>query len=353
MESRYQFFSQPIPDDAAYMQRAIDLASLGEGQVSPNPMVGCVIVYQDKIIGEGYHQQYGEAHAEPNAIKAVKDQNLLQESTLYVTLEPCAHHGKTPPCAELIARHQLKKVVIGALDSNPLVAGKGISLLQDAGIEVVTGVLEKKVRYQNRRFFTRMEKKRPYILLKWAQTLDRYIARTNYDSKWISSVLSRQLVHRWRAEEDAIMVGTHTAHYDNPRLNVRDWSGKDPIRVVVDRNLRLSQALNLFDGTQRTLVYNQRQDKTTGLTQWIRVDAHFDLKALLEDLHQKGVQSLLVEGGAALLQDFIRQGLWDEARVFTGNLRFGLGIPAPVLPAYPEIRQSLETDTLEVYMNHE
>ncbi|WP_246255524.1 bifunctional diaminohydroxyphosphoribosylaminopyrimidine deaminase/5-amino-6-(5-phosphoribosylamino)uracil reductase RibD [Cyclobacterium plantarum] len=353
MDSRNQFFSQAIPDDAAYMQRAIDLASLGEGQVSPNPMVGCVIVYQDKIIGEGYHERYGEAHAEPNAIKAVKDQNLLQESTLYVTLEPCAHHGKTPPCAELIARHQLKKVVIGALDSNPLVAGKGISLLQDAGIEVVTGVLEKKVRHQNRRFFTRMEKKRPYILLKWAQTLDRFIARTNYDSKWISSVLSRQLVHRWRAEEDAIMVGTHTAHYDNPRLNVRDWTGKDPIRVVIDRNLRLSQALNLFDGTQRTLVYNQRQDKTTGLTQWIQVDAHFDLKALLEDLHQKRVQSLLVEGGAALLQDFIRQGLWDEARIFTGNLRFGLGIPAPVIPGYPEIRQSLETDTLEVYMNHE
>ncbi|MFO7824248.1 MAG: bifunctional diaminohydroxyphosphoribosylaminopyrimidine deaminase/5-amino-6-(5-phosphoribosylamino)uracil reductase RibD [Cyclobacterium sp.] len=345
--------TRTLSEDETFMQRALDLASLGEGRVSPNPMVGCVIVLENKIIGEGYHEQYGEAHAEPNAIKTVKDKSLLQNATLYVSLEPCAHHGKTPPCAELIARHRLKKVVIGALDSNPLVAGKGISLLRAAGIEVVSGVLEEKVRLQNRRFFTRMEKKRPYILLKWAQTKDRFIARTNFDSKWISSALSRQLVHRWRTEEDAIMVGTHTAHYDNPRLNVRDWTGKDPIRVLIDRQLRLSPELNLFDDSQHTLIYNYKQEKTIGQTYWIQVKEPFGLHALLEDLQQKGVQSLLVEGGAALLQDFIREELWDEARVFTGNLRFGLGIPAPVLPGLPEKRISLETDVLETYFNHE
>ncbi|SHM34237.1 diaminohydroxyphosphoribosylaminopyrimidine deaminase [Cyclobacterium lianum] len=353
MNPRVLPFSSDLPGDEAFMQRAIDLASLGAAWVSPNPMVGCVIVHNNTIIGEGYHERYGEAHAEPNAIKSVKDQRLLQEATLYVTLEPCAHQGKTPPCADLIVKHQLKRVVIGAMDSNPLVAGKGLSRIRKSGIEVTTGVLEDKIRWQNRRFFTRIEKNRPYILLKWAQTTDGFIARTNFDSKWISSVLSRQLVHRWRTEEDAIMVGTHTAHHDNPQLNARDWYGKDPIRVVVDRHLRLSPGLNLFDGSQQTLVYNHKRDGITGKTQWIKVDDSFHLKSLLADLQQKGVQSLLVEGGAALLESFIRQGLWDEARVFTGTGSFGLGIPAPRMPVIPQGRMVIDTDILETYYQHD
>ncbi|MDN3687690.1 bifunctional diaminohydroxyphosphoribosylaminopyrimidine deaminase/5-amino-6-(5-phosphoribosylamino)uracil reductase RibD [Cyclobacterium jeungdonense] len=339
--------------DLLFMRRALDLASLGQGKVSPNPLVGCVIVHNGLVIGEGYHEQYGQAHAEVNAIARVNDKELLPFSTLYVTLEPCAHHGKTPPCADLVVRHQLKRVVIGAVDSNPLVGGKGITKLEKAGIRVETGILEKEIRYQNRRFFTQMEKGRPFILLKWAQTRDGFIARSNYDSKWISNPLSRQLVHRWRAEESSILVGTNTAHYDNPQLTVRDWTGKNPLRLVIDRQLRLSPSLKLFDDSQPTLIYNQKQDKITGQTQWVRLDPGFTLKSILEDLHQRNIQSLMVEGGAALLRDFIGQGLWDEARVFTGTSRFGLGIPAPMLPVYPTEQIMLDQDLLQTYTNHE
>lgn len=340
-------------EDLLYMRRAVELASLGQGQVSPNPMVGCVIVYKGMIIGEGYHEWYGQAHAEPNAIASVKNQDLLAASTLYVTLEPCAHHGKTPPCADLIVRHQLNRVVVGAVDSNPLVRGKGITKLEKAGIKVKTGILEKEIRHQNRRFFTQMEKGRPFILLKWAQTRDGFIARSNYDSKWISKPLSRQLVHRWRAEESSILVGTNTAHYDNPQLTVRDWTGKNPLRLVIDRQLRLSSSLKLFDDSQPTLIYNQEQNKIAGQTQWVRLGPDFGLNNVLEDLQQRNIQSLMVEGGAALLRDFIGKGLWDEARVFTGTSRFGLGIPAPVLPGFPVEQIQLDQDLLQTYTNHE
>ncbi|WP_373520720.1 bifunctional diaminohydroxyphosphoribosylaminopyrimidine deaminase/5-amino-6-(5-phosphoribosylamino)uracil reductase RibD [Aquiflexum sp.] len=315
--------------DEKYMLRAFELASQGLGSVSPNPMVGCVIVHDDKIIGEGYHEEYGKAHAEPNAVASVKNPDLLPLSTVYVTLEPCAHWGKTPPCANLLVEKMVKKVVIGTVDTNPLVGGKGIQILKDTGIEVVTGVLDKKVREQNKRFFTFMEKKRPYIILKWAQTKDGFIARENFDSKWISNPYSRQLVHRWRSEEDAIMVGTLTAKYDNPQLNVRELLGKNPIRIVVDRNLTLDNGLHLFDQRQATICYNQVKSEKSDNLERVKLPIGFNLKEILTDMYERKIQSLIVEGGAQLLNKFIQENLWDEARVFTGQVQFGSGIPAP------------------------
>jgi diaminohydroxyphosphoribosylaminopyrimidine deaminase/5-amino-6-(5-phosphoribosylamino)uracil reductase len=242
--------------DEVFMRRALELALLGMGSVSPNPMVGCVIIHHDKIVGEGWHKQYGEAHAEVNAIATIADKSLLKECTVYVNLEPCSHFGKTPPCADLLIEHRVKKVVVANLDSNPLVASEGVKKLRTAGIEVITGILEKEGRELNKRFFTFMEKQRPYIMLKWAETSDGFIARENFDSKWISNEYSRQLVHKWRAENDAVLVGTKTAFHDNPELNVRDWSGRNPVRIVLDRFLRLSEKLHVFDRKQKTLCYN-------------------------------------------------------------------------------------------------
>lgn len=336
-----------------FMRRAIELAELGRGSVSPNPMVGSVIVYNELIIGEGYHEKYGQAHAEVNAIASVKDKLLLKEATLYVSLEPCAHYGKTPPCADLIVKHQLKEVIIAAIDSNPLVEKKGIQKLQQAGIAVTTGVLEQEVRKQNVRFFTQMEKKRPYIILKWAQTKDGFVARTNFDSKWISNSLSRQQVHRWRTEEDAILVGTNTARYDNPRLNARDWYGKDPLRLVIDRELKLDESLHLFDGLQDTIIYNNKLNKKDSRTEWVKINVPIHAKEIVEDLQTRNIQSLIVEGGAAVLGDFIAHDLWDEARVFTGNAKFGLGIPAPRLLSIPSAHYTFKDDLLAIYHNHD
>ena len=320
-----------MTQDEKYMLRAMELASLGLGSVSPNPMVGCVVVHGEEIIGEGYHEEYGKAHAEPNAIASVKYPDLIPSSTVYVTLEPCAHWGKTPPCANLLVDKKVKKVVIGTVDTNPLVGGKGIQLLKEAGIEVVTGVLDKQVREQNRRFFTFMEKNRPYVILKWAQTKDGFIARENYDSKWISNPYSRQMVHKWRSEEDAIMVGTLTAKYDNPQLNVRGWEGRNPLRIVVDRNLNLDGGLHLFDQSQATLCYNQIGTEKSENLERVKLPIGFGINEILKDLFERKIQSLIVEGGAQLLNKFIQENLWDEARVFTGQVQFGKGIPAPKL----------------------
>jgi diaminohydroxyphosphoribosylaminopyrimidine deaminase / 5-amino-6-(5-phosphoribosylamino)uracil reductase len=327
----------------------MELAELGKGHVSPNPLVGCVIVHEDQIIGEGYHQRYGESHAEPNAIASVKNPSLLIESTVYVTLEPCAHFGKTPPCANLLIEKKVKKVVVGALDSNPMVAGKGIDLLQSAGIEVETGVLEKEIRLQNKRFFTFMEEKRPYVILKWAQTRDGFIAKKDFDSKWISNEYSRQLVHQWRAEEDAIMVGTNTARYDNPRLNVRDWNGKDPIRVVIDKELKLNKSLSVFDQSQPTLVYNQQMNESKENLEHVQLPLNFTLSDILRDLYHRNIQSVLVEGGAYLLQQFIQNELWDEARVFTGSTSFENGIMGPGLHGNLVEVMNVGEDKLEVW----
>lgn len=317
--------------DKVFMKRALDLATLGIGSVSPNPRVGAVVVYENKIIGEGWHQQFGGPHAEVNAINSVEDKTLLRESTVYVNLEPCSHHGKTPPCADLLIQHSVKKVVVANLDSNPLVAGEGIKKLRRAGIEVITGILEQEGCELNKRFFTFIQNKRPYIILKWAQTADGFIAQSNYDSKWISNEFSRQLVHKWRAEEDAVLVGSKTAMHDNPQLNVREWSGRDPVRIVIDRHLRLSESLKVFDGTQHTICYNQlKHDERPNLSV-IRLDEENFILKLLHDLFKRNIQSIIVEGGAQALSLFIENNFWDEARVVTATKTFGKGIAAPAI----------------------
>lgn len=335
--------------DQLFMRRAFELAGLGVGHVSPNPRVGCVIVHDGRIIGEGWHQKYGEAHAEVNAIQSVQTPELLNESTLYVNLEPCSHFGKTPPCADLLIRHRVKKVVVANRDSNPLVGGKGLAKLREAGIEVVEGVLEKEGRQLNQRFFTAIEKQRPYIILKWAQTTDGFVARESYESKWISGEESRQRVHQWRAEEDGVLVGTRTAAHDNPVLNVRDWSGRSPVRIVIDRYLRLSDKLHLFDGSQRTLCYNTLKNETHGSLHFLRLDESNFIEDLVKDLLKQRVQSVIIEGGTQTLQLFIEGGLWDEARIFKSPRSFGKGIAAPVLTGKLSSAETLGVDTLEIY----
>lgn len=334
-----------------FMQRALELAEMGRGHVSPNPMVGCVIVHNGQIIGEGWHRKYGEAHAEVNAIKSVEDYSLLPESTVYVTLEPCAHHGKTPPCADLLVEKNVKRVVIGAVDSNPLVGGKGIERLEKVGIKVVSNLYEKQVREHNVRFFTSIEKQRPYVILKWAQTADGYVARENFDSKWISNEQSRSLVHQWRAEEDAILVGKNTAKYDNPTLNVRSWSGKDPLRLVIDLNLELSSDLKLFDGSIPTVVYNTKQSLDQGQLIYQKVDSENLVSEILKDLHSRKIQSVIIEGGAATLASFINTGLWDEARIFTSQTEFKNGIKAPLILGNLVGLEVVAGDELEIYRN--
>jgi len=335
--------------DELFMQRCLELAALGRGYVSPNPLVGCVIVHKERIIGEGWHKKFGEAHAEVNAVASVADQELLKESTVYVNLEPCSHFGKTPPCVDLLIRHQVKKVVIANLDTHPKVSGEGIKKLREAGIEVITGILDKQGRELNKRFFTDVEKKRPYIILKWAETADGFIAQSNYDSKWISNELSRQLVHKWRSEEDAILVGTKTVFHDNPQLNVREWTGRNPVRVIIDRFLKLSEKLNVFDRSQQTIIYNVLKHEEHNNLILARVDETEFLPQLLQDMHKRGIQSVIVEGGAQTLKFFIASGLWDEARIFKATRTFGKGINAPELKGKLSFTETVSTDTLFTY----
>ncbi len=335
--------------DEVFMRRALELASLGIGNVSPNPLVGSVVVHEGKIIGEGWHKKFGEAHAEVNAIESVENKNLLKESTVYVNLEPCSHFGKTPPCADMLISRQVKKVVVANLDSNPLVAGNGIKKLRAEGIEVITGILDKQGKELNKRFFTFMEKHRPYIILKWAETADGFIARENYDSKWISNEYSRQLVHKWRAEEDAILVGAKTAAHDNPQLNVRDWTGRNPIRIVIDRFLKLDDNLHLFDQKQKTILYNLIKHEEHPFLSLVRIDEDNLFENLVHDLYKKQVQSVIVEGGATMLTFFIELGLWDEARVFQSSRTFNKGIPAPALSGRLAESHSVQSDALRIY----
>ena len=331
-----------------FMQRALDLAERGKGAVRPNPLVGCVLVHEGKIIGEGYHEQYGGPHAEVNAIASVTDPKLLAAATAYVSLEPCSHWGKTPPCANLLVEKGIKSVVVATLDPNPLVAGKGVKLLEEAGISVQVGLLEREARWQNRRFFCQQEKHRPYLILKWAQTQDGFIARENFDSKWISNSQSRQLVHQWRAAEQAILVGKNTALHDNPRLNVRDWTGSDPIRVVLDSKLELPADLHLFDQQIPTLCYNLlKSEKLTNL-EWVQLP-QLSLEALMADLHARQIQSVLIEGGSQTIHQFLAAGLWDEARVFTAPIQFERGIAAPQLTQTPAESHAIGEDQLDIY----
>jgi len=341
-----------LKPDSKYMQRALDLAAQGLGRVSPNPMVGCVIAYGDRIIGEGWHRQYGGPHAEVIAIESVKEKELLPESTLYVNLEPCSHHGKTPPCANLIIASGIKKVIIANQDPNPLVSGRGILKLQQHGTEVTEGVLTEVGDFINRRFFTFHQKQRPYIILKWARTLDGYMARPDYDSKWISNECSRQLVHQYRAQEDAVMVGRKTAHYDDPELTVRHWHGRNPLRVVLDRQLVLANGLKLFDGSVATICYNFVKNESRPNLEMIKVPEEGPLESIWQNLYQRQVQSLLVEGGAGLLTSLLKSDYWDEARVFTAPTEFGQGISAPEIPTPCHRQRKISDDTLSIYFNN-
>ena len=307
-------------EDEKYMRRCIQLARNGRCGAPPNPMVGAVIVHQGRIIGEGYHAKCGQAHAEVNAIRSVRRPELLPESTLYVSLEPCAHYGKTPPCADLIVEKGIGRIVIGCQDPFPKVDGRGIEKLRQAGREVVVGVLEAECRELIHRFITYHTCKRPYITLKWAQSADGYIDRRRKEGEMparLSNVYTQMLVHKQRAEHAAIMVGTDTARLDNPRLDVRAWVGPQPVRVVIDSNHRLPTDLHLFEGKQPTLTYDMR-----------------NLSLILTDLYDRGLQSLLVEGGAKLLQSFIDAGLWDEIVVEEAPIRLEDGVEAPVLPRH-------------------
>lgn len=330
-----------------YMRRALELAALGRLYASPNPMVGCVIVQNDVIIGEGWHKEYGGPHAEVNAVNSVRDTTDIHGSTVYVTLEPCAHHGKTPPCAELLKKLEPDTVVIANMDCNPQVAGKGVSLLEEAGIEVITGVLSDEARSLNCRFFTAFEKKRLYVILKWAQTADGFIARENYDSKWISNPSSRKLVHKWRAEEDAILVGYNTARYDNPSLTTRDWHGNNPIRIVIDPKRELPKDANLFDQaafTYRIAVDQVEEEHIISLPE-------ITPQRILEALVKKDVHSIIVEGGSKTLQQFVDAELWDEARLFVSDTEFEKGIAAPALNRVPQRTEQVLGDQLHYYYN--
>jgi diaminohydroxyphosphoribosylaminopyrimidine deaminase/5-amino-6-(5-phosphoribosylamino)uracil reductase len=317
------------------MHRCLQLAKLGAGNVAPNPMVGAVLVYENEIIGEGYHQQYGQAHAEVNCINNVSEanQSLIEKSTLYVSLEPCAHYGKTPPCADLIIKNKIPDVVVACRDSYEEVAGKGIQKLQKAGITVTIGILEKEALELNKRFFTYHTKQRPYIILKWAQSGDAKIANKDFSAIKISNDATNRLVHKWRSEEAAILVGTNTALYDNPSLTTRLWKGNNPVRLVIDLQLKLSMSLHLFDGAVKTIVFNQVKHEEKNNVMFYRLASGEDIIAgLLNALYQLKIQSVMVEGGAKLLQSFIDQNYWDEARVITNEqLMIDGGIEAPEL----------------------
>lgn len=312
------------------MQRALELARLGLGAVSPNPMVGCVIVKDDRVIGEGWHQKYGEAHAEVNAVNSVANKEDLEGATVYVTLEPCAHFGKTPPCADLLAESKVGEVIVAVEDPNPLVHGKGLERLKKEGINVTIACMEAEAAWMNRRFLTFVREKRPYIVLKWAQTMDGFIARENHDSKWISNIHSRKVVHKWRSEEDAILVGSNTVAYDDPRLTTRDWPGRNPVRIALDPGNELDGNYHLLDGTVPTLIYTTSYDCSAENLQHVKVASHRYLTEVLADLCEKKIQSVIVEGGAKTLESFIAANLWDEARVFYAPVSFGTGIKAPV-----------------------
>ncbi len=325
-----------MPPHQKYMLRCVELAKNALGNTYPNPIVGSVIVYNDEIIGEGYHTQAGEPHAEVNAINSVKNKSLLSKSTIYVSLEPCSHYGKTPPCAKLIAEKKIPSVVIGTIDTTAKVSGKGIKILEEAGSKVTVGILEKECRELNKRFFTFHEKKRPYVILKWAQTLDGFIdlertADMPIQPNWITNETCRTLVHKWRSEEQAIMVGTNTVEKDNPKLDVRNWTGKNPIRVLIDRNLRLSRTSHLFDNTIPTICFTEQNlPLIKEKLHFIKINFEKDILAqILNELHKLNIQSIIIEGGAMLLNSFIKAKMWDEARIFYGNKLFEKGTAAP------------------------
>ncbi|WP_428740302.1 bifunctional diaminohydroxyphosphoribosylaminopyrimidine deaminase/5-amino-6-(5-phosphoribosylamino)uracil reductase RibD [Tenacibaculum sp.] len=347
-----------------YIQRCLQLAKNGIGTTRPNPSVGAVIIYDNKIIGEGFTSPYGSSHAEVNAINSVQNQELLKEATIYVTLEPCSHHGKTPPCADLIIEKGIPNVVIGCIDTNSLVAGKGIERLKKAGRNVVVGICEEACKEHHKRFFTVQNKKRSYIILKWAETKDGFIAPLTKDEQkpvWISNTYSQQLVHKWRSEEHAILVGTNTVIADNPSLTVRSWSGNNPIRIIIDKDLKISATATVLDGNVKTVVLYERKEKRDVISndseksekliyEEIDFSSHV-AEQICEVLHKHHIQSVIIEGGAQTLQTFINANLWDEARVFIGDVNFGEGVKCPDFNAKLSSEEKIDNDILRIYRN--
>jgi diaminohydroxyphosphoribosylaminopyrimidine deaminase/5-amino-6-(5-phosphoribosylamino)uracil reductase len=346
-------------------------------------MVGAVVIHGNTIIGEGYTSAYGGNHAEVNAINAVNDKALLKTATLYVTLEPCSHFGKTPPCSDLIITHKIPKVVIGCIDDNHEVAGKGIAKLKAAGCNVTVGVLETECKAHHKRFFTFHNKKRPYVILKWAESADGFISpnrdisskdtmasskerllrhvksvpRNDAKPVWITNPYSRQLVHKWRAEEQAILVGTNTVIQDNPSLTVRDWTGQNPVRVVLDRHLKLSQDYAIFDDKAKTIVFTENKAENSQQSQQRHLEIiNWDLsnsiaQQICDSLFKQSIQSIIIEGGKQTLQTFIDEHLWDEARVFIGTNQFNQGVVAPNFSGTLESTRTISSDTLSIYKN--
>ncbi|WP_343708083.1 bifunctional diaminohydroxyphosphoribosylaminopyrimidine deaminase/5-amino-6-(5-phosphoribosylamino)uracil reductase RibD [Flavobacterium sp.] len=343
-----------------YIKRCIELAQNGLGTTYPNPMVGSVIVYEGQIIGEGWHKKAGEPHAEVNAVNSVKDKSLLKKATIYVSLEPCSHFGKTPPCCDLIITNEIPNVVVGTVDPNEKVAGKGILKLIEAGANVTLGVLEDECNELNKRFFTFHQKKRPYVILKWAESQDGFLAPekvSNQDRKpvWITNQYSRQLVHKWRTEEQAILVGTQTVIDDNPKLNARDWDGNNPTRVVIDRNNRIDQDSFIFDDSVKTIIFSSEKEKPSKEnTQFEAIDFSINIvPQILDVLYQNQIQSVIIEGGRQTLQSFIDENLWDEARIFIGKTSFEKGTRAPNISRKNSIKTNILSDELIQIKNHD
>jgi diaminohydroxyphosphoribosylaminopyrimidine deaminase/5-amino-6-(5-phosphoribosylamino)uracil reductase len=347
-----------IEKDNLYMQRCLDLASLAGVNVSPNPMVGAVIVLEEEIIGEGYHQFFGGHHAEVNAINNVPIEliNQLNLATIYVSLEPCAHMGKTPPCVDLILKHKFKRVVVGCKDLNPLVSGKSIELMKNAAIEVTTGILEKECLKLNKRFFTFQLKKRPYVILKWAQTKDGFIDKNREEEEitidrkinWISHPDTQSIVHYWRSKEQAILVGWKTIEHDNPSLTVREVKGLNPLRIIIDSNLNMPKDSKVFTDGDKTVIINKIKNEEIGNVSFVKLQ-QITTKTILSFLYDLEISSVFVEGGSGTLQHFILDGLWDEARIIQSKIIFGDGIKAPKISGIPSKTYSFAKDQLFHY----
>ena len=339
-------------EEDRYMLRCLHLAEKGRGNVAPNPMVGAVLVHQGRILGEGYHEQFGQAHAEVNCINNVsfQERHLISESNLYVSLEPCAHYGKTPPCADLIIANKISKVIIGCRDPFDLVDGRGIQKLKDAGIEVIVGMLESQCRELNKRFFTFHNQHRPYIILKWAQSANRKISSKDSERINISNELSNRLVHKWRSEEAAIMVGTNTAIIDDPTLTTRLWSGNNPVRILIDLECKVPLSNHLFNNDSKTIVFNKFKESTEKNILYKMINSS-SISEIMEACYSLGIQSILVEGGAKTLQSFIDSNIWDEARVITNTeMHIPEGIDAPQLNTFLSSEKSyLLKDDINIY----
>lgn len=343
--------------DEFYMKRCLQLAAIGRSTTAPNPMVGAVVVHKGKIIGEGYHTAYGYAHAEVEAIASVRNQELLKESTIYVNLEPCSHYGKTPPCASLIISKKIPSVVIGTYDPFPSVAGKGVEMLLNAGVKVKIGILEKECRDLNRYFFCFLEKRRPYIILKWAQTRDGFIDRireegTEAKPTPISNMITQMRVHKLRSEVQSILIGTNTAINDNPSLTVRNWRGIHPLRLIIDRKEKIPKDYKIFNDNVPTIVFCSTKSFKVNHIEYVPLNFEKEIiPQLLNNLYDRRIHSVLVEGGSYLLQKFINSGVWDEIQIEDSEILFGNGLAAPVLPIQEFEREEIGTSFMKLFKN--